>query len=161
VSVDSLQRAIADGDRVLLDTSVLAAYFDRAEASHPVAQYVVDELVGSGRNTAIVSMVTVMEILIRPMRATPQAHHTVLGFLRSQPYLDLVPVNEQVAQDAANLRAMRRFSAPDALVVGTGLATQVHHLVTNDLAWQAKLKDMASRITVVRLADHLPFPPRT
>ncbi len=30
-------------------------------------------------------------------------------------------------------------------------------VLTNVLAWQAKLKDMASRITVVRLADHLPF----
>jgi predicted nucleic acid-binding protein len=161
VPVQSLLRAIADGDRILLDTSVLAAYLDSTEASHPVAQYVVDELVGSGRNPAVVSMVTVMEILIRPMRATPRAHHTVLGFLRSQPHLDLVPVDEQVAQDAAHLRAARRFSAPDALVVGTGLATQVRHLVTNDLAWQSKLADMASRISVVRLADHLPFPTRT
>jgi len=161
MSVESLQRAIADGDRVLLDTSVLAAYFDQTETSNPVARYVVDDLVSSGRNPAVLSMVSVMEILIRPLRMTPQGHHTVLGFLRSHPNLDLVPVDVQVAQDAAHLRAVRRFSAPDALIVGTGLATQVHHLVTNDLAWQAKLRDMASRITVVRLADHLPFPART
>jgi predicted nucleic acid-binding protein len=161
VPAQNLLQAIAEGERMLLDASALIAYLDTREASHSVARYVVDDLVSSGRNPAVVSMVTVMEILIRPMRATPQAHHTVLGFLRSQPHFELVPVDEQVAQDAANLRAMRRFSVPDALVVGTGLATQVHHLVTNDLAWQAKLKDMASRITVVRLADHLPFPART
>jgi predicted nucleic acid-binding protein len=161
VSSSSLLQAIADGDRVLLDTSVLAAYFESAEASHPVARYVVDDLVASGRNPGVVSMVSVMEILIRPMRMTTEGHHTVLGFLRSQPYLDLVPIDIQVAQDAAHLRAMQRFSAPDALVVGTGLATQVQHLVTNDLAWQSKLADMASRISVVRLADHLPFPART
>ncbi len=158
--LETLLQAIADGDRILLDTSVLAAYFDRTETSHPVARYVVDELVGSGRNPGMVSMVTVMEILIRPIRATPQAHHTVLGFLRSQPHLVLVPIDEQVAQEAAHLRAARRFGTPDALVVGTGIASQVHHLVTNDLAWRSKLADMASRISVVRLADHLPFPAR-
>ena len=157
----SLLQAIAVGDRILLDTSVLIAYLDGDEASHPVARYVVDDLVASGRNPGVVSMVSVMEILIRPMRMTAEGHHTVLGFLRSQPYLDLVPIDIQVAQDAAHLRAMQRFSAPDALVVGTGLATQVRHLVTNDLAWQSKLADMTARISVVRLADHLPFPART
>ncbi len=153
----SLLAEIAEGDRLLLDTSVLAAYFDDAEAAHPVARYVVEELVGTGRDPAVVSMITVMELLVRPMRSAPPAHHTVLAFLRSQPHLDCVPIDLQVAQEAAHLRAARRFSPPDALVVGTGLATQVRHLVTNDRGWQPKLASMSSRVTVVRVGDHLPF----
>ena len=64
----------------------------------------------------------------------------------------------QVAQDAAFLRAAQRLSPPDALVVGTGLAAQVGHFVTNDRKWSTKLATMTDRVRVITLADHLPFP---
>ena len=158
MSQSSLLKVIAEGDRLLLDTTVLAAFFDANDATHPVAAYVLKELVATGRNPAVISMVTVMEILVRPMRSVPQGHHTVLGFLRTHPNLVCVPVDLQVAQDASHLRADKRFTPPDALIVGTGLATQVRHLVTNDHDWSAKLATMSSRISVVRTSSYLPFP---
>jgi predicted nucleic acid-binding protein len=158
VSESSLLRAIAEGDRVLLDTTVLAAYLDRTDATHPVARHILDDLVGTGRNIAVVSMVTVMEILVRPMRATPPGQHTVLAFLRTHPNLTCVPVDLQVAQEAAHLRADKKLAPPDALIVGTGLATQVRHLVTNDRVWSRRLATMSSRIAVVQTSAHLPFP---
>lgn len=154
----SLLDAIADGDRLLLDTTILAAYLDATDATHPVARYVLGELVESGRNPGVVSMITVMEILVRPLRASPPGHHTVLAFLRGHPNLECVPVDLQVAQEAAHLRAADRFAPPDALIVGTGLAVQVRHLVTNDRDWTPKLARMAERIAVVQASDHLPFP---
>ena len=60
-----LEASIAAGDRLLLDTTVLAAYLDAGDATHQVARTVIDELVASGRNPAVISMVTVMELLIR------------------------------------------------------------------------------------------------
>lgn len=158
MSLSSLLRAIAEGDRVLLDTTVLAAYLDATDATHPVARHVVNELVATGRNPAVVSMVTVMEILVRPMRATPPGHHTVLAFLRTHPNLTCVPVDLQVAQEAAHLRADKKLAPPDALIVGTGLAAQVRHLITNDRDWSGKLATMSSRIAVVQTSSHLPFP---
>ena len=153
-----LEATIKAGERVLLDTTVLAAYLDSTEKVHPVAAHVLDEMVASGRNPAVVSMITVMEILVRPLRGTPAGHHTVLAFLKAHPNLTCIPVDLQIAQEAARLRAENRFSPPDALVVGSGMAAQVHHLVTNDFAWTTKLKTAASRIKVVRLESHLPFP---
>lgn len=158
MSLPSLLEAIAEGDRVLLDTTVLAAFLDATDATHPVARHVVSELVASGRNPAVVSMVTVMEILVRPMRATPPGHHTVLAFLRTHPNLTCVPVDLQLAREAAHLRAGRRLAPPDALIVGTGLAVQVRHLITNDHGWSGKLATMSSRIAVVQMSSHLPFP---
>jgi PIN domain. len=154
MTIASLERALPEGDRLLLDTTALAAYLDATEATHDLARHVIDALVGTGRNPAIVSMITVMEILVRPLRATPRGHHTVLAFLRGQPNLIAVPVDIQVAQDAASLRAAQRFSPPDALIVGTGLAAQVGHLVTNDRDWARKLKGLESRILVCTLSDH-------
>lgn len=116
------------------------------------------ELVESGRNPAVVSMITVMEILVPPLRRSPPGHHTVLAFLRSHPNLEAVPVDLQVAQEAAALRATHRLAPPDALIVGTGIATQVGHLVTNDGDWKRRLSAISARIEVVQTADHLPFP---
>jgi hypothetical protein len=42
--------------------------------------------------------------------------------------------------------------------VGTGLATQVRYLVTNDQDWSKRLATMSARISVVRTSSHLPFP---
>lgn len=154
MTIASLAQALPAGDRLLLDTTALAAYLDATEETHDLARHVIDVLVGSGRNPAIVSMVTVMEILVRPLRATPPGHHTVMAFIRGQPNLTAVPVDLQVAQDAASLRAAHRFSPPDALIVGTGLAAQVGHLVTNDGEWARKLGGLESRIRVCTLSDH-------
>ena len=154
----SLLGAIAEGDRLLLDTTVLAAFLDATDATHPVARHILAELVATGRNPAVVSMVAVMEILVRPIRATPPGHHTVLAFLRTHPNLTCVPIDLQVAQEAAHLRADKKLASPDALIVATGLATQVRHLVTNDHDWSQKLATMSSRIAVVRMSSHLPFP---
>lgn len=158
MSIATLETAIPAGDRILLDTTTLAAYLDSTEAAHPVAKHVVEEFVENGRNQAVISMITVMELLVRPMRASPPGHHTVMAFIRNQPNLAAVEVDLQVAQDAAFLRAAHRLSPPDALVVGTGLAAQVGHLVTNDYAWDNRLAPMQARITVCLLARHLPFP---
>jgi predicted nucleic acid-binding protein len=155
MSVKSLEQALPEGERVLLDTTALAAYLDATESTHSLARHLIDQLVASGRNPAVVSMITIMELLVRPLRATPHGHHTILAFLRSQANVTAVPVDLQVAQDAAFLRAAQRFSPPDALIVGTGFATQVSHLVTNDRAWARKLAGLESRIRVCTLADHM------
>jgi predicted nucleic acid-binding protein len=158
VSLTSLLEAIAEGDRLLLDTTVLAAYLDATDATHPVARHVLDELVAGGRNPAVVSTVTVMEILVRPTRAMPPGHHTVLEFLRTHPNLTCILVDLAVALEAAYLRAERRFAPPDALIVGTGLAAGARRLITNDHAWSGRLAAMSSRIAVVQTSEHLPFP---
>lgn len=141
------------GDRVLLDSSVLAAYLDGSERTSALATELLDDLVRSGRNPAVVSMITVMETLIRPLRLLPAAHGTVLGFYREFPNLVTVPVDLDVAAEAASLRVVFRLSAPDALIAATGLAAGVAHLVTNDRAWLTRLAPLRDRTSVLVLAD--------
>lgn len=157
-SLSKLESAILAGERILLDTTCLAAYLDASEATHQVARHVIDELVGSGRNEAVISMITVMEILIRPLRASPPGHHTVLSFVRHHANLQAVPLDLQMAQEAASLRAEHKFTPPDALIIGTGLACQVGHLITNDGDWGRKLSSIQERIKVVTIGNFLPFP---
>lgn len=152
IHIARLERAIPPGERLLLDTSALAAYLDAGEPTHPVAAVVLDDFVASGRNAAIVSMVTVMEILVRPLRAIPSGHHTVLAFLRHHPNLTAVPLDLQMAQDAAFLRAAHRLPPPDALIIATGLSAQVGHLLTNDTDWRKRLEPLSDRVKVDLLA---------
>ena len=150
-----LEAAIPAGERILLDSSCLAAYLDASEDVHPLARHVLDAFVASGRNEAIISMVTVMEILVRPLRSSPPGHRTVLSFVRHHPNLEAVPLDLQMAQEAASLRASHRLRPPDALVAGTAIVCQVGYLVTNDHAWAAKLAPLQGRLDVVTLSRFL------
>jgi predicted nucleic acid-binding protein len=114
---------LAAGDRLLLDSSVLAAYLDGGERTSDLAAELLDGLVRSGRNPAVVSMVSVLETLIRPLRRLPAAHGTVLAFYREFPNLVAAPVDLDVAAEAANLRVAFGLSAPDALIAATSRST--------------------------------------
>lgn len=155
----SLERALTPGERTLLDASTLLAYLDPTEHVSPAAIYVIDTLVWQGRNPAIVSPVTAMEILVRPLRrGVGEPYRHVMDFLTRFPNLIVVHMDLAVAQEAASVRAAHNLPTPDALVVATGLVHQVAHLVTNDQEWQSKLRPIANRIKVCYLNDHLPFP---
>lgn len=148
-----LLERIAPGERLLLDSSVLAAYLDGGERTSVLAIELLDELVASGRNPAIVSMVSVLETLIRPLRRLPEAHATVLAFYRDFPNLVAAPVDLDVAAEAANLRVAFGLAAPDALIAATGLAAGVALLVTNDRAWAGRLAPLRDRAGVIVLGD--------
>ena len=152
-----LEAAIPVSERILFDTTCLAAYLDSGEVTHAVARHVLDAFVASGRNEAIVSMVTMMELLVRPIREGSSGHRTVLSFVRHHPNLEAVPLDLQAAQEAASLRAAFRLRPPDALIIGTAIAWQVGHLVTNDHEWEAKLAPLNSRVEVITLSRFLPF----
>jgi predicted nucleic acid-binding protein len=156
MTIATLEQALPAGERLLLDTTSLIAYLDRSEAISPVAMHVIDTLVRPGRNPAVVSMITVLEVLVRPLRAGVAApYQSLLDFLRRFPDLRAPRVDLAVAQEAASLRASFRLSTADALIVATGIVAQVHHLVTNDADWVRKLQPISGRIRVCQLAHHV------
>ncbi len=140
---------------MLIDTSVLIAYFEPSDATHALAALLVDSFVRTGRNAAVVSPITAMELLVRPLRVAPQSAVHVHDFLIHTPNVTLLPVDLHVAQEAASLRATHNFKTPDALVIATGLVGQVGHLVTNDAEWKKKLAPMGSRIQVAQLGTYV------
>ena len=126
----SLVEAIPASDRLLLDASVLIAYLDGGERASTLAIQVIDDFVRSGRNSGIVSMISVMEVLVRPLRlGAPEPYRHVMDFFASFPNLRPLAVDLVVAQEAASLRATYAFSPPDALTIATGIVAQVGHLV--------------------------------
>jgi predicted nucleic acid-binding protein len=154
---NGFEKRIQPGERVLIDTSVLIAYFGKPDAdeTHGLTAILIDDFVMSGRNEAVVSAVTVMELLVRPLKASPRAAAHVHDFLTHTANLRVLAADLHVAQEAANLRATYNFRAPDALVAGSGIVAQVAHLVTNDKDWQAKLAPLKARIMVTYLRNYV------
>jgi predicted nucleic acid-binding protein len=101
-----------------------------ADSAHDVAVVLIDEFIKTGRNSVVISMVTVMEVLVKPLRVSP------------------LPV----AQEAASFRATHNFTVPDALITATGIVTQVGQLLSNDHKWTTKLASIAGRVRVSELA---------
>jgi predicted nucleic acid-binding protein len=151
----ALEKRIVAGDRLLVDTSVLIAYFDPVQPTHDAAVVLIDEFVQTGRNEALVSPVTAMELLVRPLRVAPRTASHVHAFLTNTPHLSLLATDLHVAQDAAALRATHNFKTADALVIATGIVGHVAHLVTNDAEWRKKLAPMKRRVQVTELRDYL------
>jgi predicted nucleic acid-binding protein len=136
----------------------LIAYLDRQDRANDVACWVVDGLVRSGRNSGLISMVTVTEVLVGPARSGDrELYAEIVEFLTQLPGLRLQEIDFRVAERAATLRARFRLRAADALIIATGLAAGVGRIVSNDREWSTRLPTSATSASVVLLDDHLPF----
>ena len=151
----SLERAIAAGSILVLDTSAVLAYLDGSEAASGAATDVLDELVQTGRNRGLISAGTVTEAMVRPFRmASAPAIATAETFLTMFPNLEVVAVDFRIAREAARVRALTGLATPDCLVIATATATNADVIVGNDDHWRAALAKLGDPLRVCLLADH-------
>jgi predicted nucleic acid-binding protein len=117
----------------LLDSAVVAAFLDRSDAFHAVADARMRQL--AGRATLNVSVITYAELLT----GAGLGHHArdaVQGF-----FTDLVDgvhaVDKEVAERAADLRTKQRaLRMPDALILATADVRGADVVVTGDKRWR-------------------------
>jgi len=151
----ALDREIGDANRVLLDTSTLIAFHSTAEQAHPLARHVMDRIEqGSDPLVGYFSVVSAVELLVRPIRkGTPELTlmHT---FLTGFPNLTVLPMDLQVANQAATLRAITGIRTPDAIIIATGLLAACEAVITNDEEWKRKMEPLFPRFRWVCLSDH-------
>lgn len=98
---------------VVLDTSVLIALFKTDDPHHESA--VKATLV---RNEYLISAITLSEALIAAFRVnqeTGRRHHQLI----KQSMGRVIPTDEEIAVLAADLRAEKNLSLPDALISAT------------------------------------------
>ena len=145
----ALERDLPERATVLLDTAVLIAYLNGGEAITDAATLLIDGWVRTGRNRALIGMVSAMELLVGPIRAG-RATADVIDFLQRFPNITCVPLNFTAALEAATIRAQSGLKPPDALIIGTGIASGVDVIVTNDGAWAGK-----SAKPVITLSDYI------
>ena len=149
----SVSDLIGPGQRLTIDSSGLIAHLARDEAATSVATEVVDGLIASGRNDAVISAITASELLARPVAAGRSAVDRLLGFFDSLDDLQIRSVDFLVAAEAARIRAATGIPLPDALVVATAVLTSSHALVTNDRRMAAAARQAVPELTVVLLSE--------
>ena len=156
MSQATLEAAIPTGATIVLDSSTVLAYLDGREVVSPAAAVVIDDFVATGRNKAVVSMVTVTEALVRPIRAdSDTAIVLVEAFLRHFPNLRLVPVSYDVAREAARIRAATALRTPDATILATAIVGGAGIVVTNDGRWASAVESFSLMLGLCQLNEHI------
>lgn len=102
-----------------------------------------------GHFRAITSTITLLEVLVQPYRY--ENNHLLEEYKEILLYADslsIVPVSNEIADKAAELRAKYRVRTPDAIQVATAIHGEASIFLTND-----KTLKKIREIEVVTLLD--------
>lgn len=152
--MDSLT-AIITGKLVAFDTAPLIYYIE----ANPDYIKVADELFDSidqGRTLGTTSMLTLLEVLVRPLRdGRFDLADTYRELLTNSANVTLHVINEAVAVRAAKLRGKYEWlRTPDAIQIATAIEHRAEILVTNDERWKR-----VTELEIIVLSEYLAPPP--
>ncbi len=154
MSEDTLDKALGDAHRILLDTSTLIAFHSTTEAVHPLARHVLGRIEDdSDPLTGYFSVVSAAELLVQPYRqGTPELTlmHT---FLSGFPNLIILPMDLVVATQAATIRAISSIRMPDAIIIASGILAGCEVIVSNDEQWKRKMAPLFRQFKWLYLGD--------
>jgi predicted nucleic acid-binding protein len=149
----AVDAAMPAGAIILVDTSAVLAYLSGSESASDAAAAVIDGCVATGRNPAILSAISVTELLVRPLRAgSATAVRLIDDFLGHFPNLHVESVSIEIARAAARIRAATSTPTPDALILATAVAASASIVVANDAGWPRIVKRAALPVDVVLLS---------
>lgn len=136
------------GQTVGLDTAPLIFYIE----DHPVYADRLEpffQSVRSGDITIVTSVLTLLEVLVHPLRRKDEAlAHRYNDILLSSPNILTLPVDAAIAQLASELRSSARLKTPDAVQVATALSRSAAAFLTNDRDFHS-----VSALQVLRVSD--------
>jgi predicted nucleic acid-binding protein len=117
---------------IALDAHVVLYYFEAHPEYGPLSRAVMRQ-VADGL-PAVTSVLTLMNALVMPLRLKNQElYDQHLMSLIDFPNLRVLPIDRDVAEQAAGLRARYPIlRTPDALTIATGLLQNATLYVTND-----------------------------
>jgi predicted nucleic acid-binding protein len=145
-----MRKLIGAHQRVALDTSIWIYHLEAHSEYLPLTTKILNA-VSKGRCKAIVSELSLLEIVVRPLQLgledVADEYETLLTHF---PHVQLVPVSRQILFKAAVLRARHGIRTPDAIILATGIVCGATRVITNDKEWKK-----VDGIDVVYLGDFL------
>lgn len=119
-----------------LDAGVLIGFLDSDDAHHPSARDFFSAALDRGDRLAMAAS-ALAECLVAPARRGDDAVRLVHDLVQRLP-IDVVPLDLEIATEAARLRAQHRsLRLPDALVIATAIQGGADTLTTTDRKWPA------------------------
>lgn len=127
-----IELAIGRHRRIGLDTSIFIYHLEASPRYVPVTE-ILFEILPAGKISAVTSVLTVMELTVRPLQlARSEVADEYEVLVATFPNLLLVNVDRAVARRAAELRARHRLRTADAVQVATALLNEATAFLTND-----------------------------
>jgi predicted nucleic acid-binding protein len=86
-----------------------------------------------GEFTVVTSMVTLLEVLVHPFRGgDADLAQQYRDILLHAAHLTTIELSQDIAEEAARLRATYNLRTPDAIQLATALHASASHFFTND-----------------------------
>jgi predicted nucleic acid-binding protein len=119
--------------RVFLDTAPIIYYIENQHQYKSLLDNLF-ELNAQGKIMFITSSLTVMEVLVQPIRLLkPEIANAYLKILTSSSNLEIVDLTINISKKAAELRAKYNIKTPDAIQMATAIESQSDFFLTNDI----------------------------
>ena len=136
---------------VALDTAPFIYFIEEHETYLPVVEPLF-AAIDAGRLTAVISALTLLEVLVVPLRAADVAlARRYEALFSGSRGLVLADVSRAVLRDAAALRAATSLRTPDAIQIATALQHRCSAFITNDRA----VPDLPG-LRTLQLSDFVP-----
>lgn len=134
-----------------LDSAIFIDLMEEHTQYLPVLEPIFSAI-SAGSLTAVTSSLTLLEVLVQPLRANlPALADSYEKILTHSSGLTLIPLDERVLRAAAQLRAVTSMKTPDAIQLASALAAGCTAFLTNDLRIPS-----VPGLPVLRVRDYLP-----
>lgn len=128
----TVEDALVGVSRLAIDTAPVI-YFIEAHPRYDAVVSRVFQLIANRSITGITSVITLGEVLVQPyLRADSRLQEAYREFLLRSACFQTLPIDADVADSAANLRAQYHLRMPDALQLAVALHSGCEAFLTND-----------------------------
>lgn len=120
------------GSTVGLDTGPLIYYIEE----HPTFLTKVRPFFEAAERNEfriVTSFITLIEVLVHPLRVgRPELAEDYRNILLQSPVLTAIPIDEEISEEAARLRARHNLRTPDAIQLATAIHSGASWFLTSD-----------------------------
>lgn len=120
------------GKTVGLDTAPLIYFIeDNPPYSEPLKLFF--EAIDRGDLTAVTSTVTLLEVLVHPLRTNNKGLAVEYRDILLNSKIMTLEISNEISEQAAQLRATHNIRTPDAIQISAAIKAGASHFLTNDI----------------------------
>lgn len=132
MEIERFRGALGRHRRIALDTSIFIYHLE-ANPKYLALTDGVFSWLESKTHAAVTSVITMTELLVKPyVESDRESAGKCYTLLSTYPNLEWISPTLEIADLAAQIRAVHRLRTPDALQAATALQAQATAMVTND-----------------------------
>jgi predicted nucleic acid-binding protein len=131
--VEAFVKEISVHHNVMMDTNAIIYFLDGTPNLIDLMMALF-EMVERGQLKVTLSVINEAELLVKPYQENNSAAREAINFfLEEFPNLNVVPLNREISQQAAKIRAESGLRMPDAIILATAISNQCDLFLGNDL----------------------------